>query len=184
MKPLAPVTSTLATSPPRPSLLVKLVHLLLREACPAVARVVHHHVAKARLRLPQPPELPEAEADVVVALGHPDGGREAFDDGAVAFERLGGLSGTEETRGAEERAVARRRGVAAEQDRAVEVVDRGRVVLLLEGLPAELVVVRRSVGPGDVPEGRREDADQPHSHPDRLRAREPAVEHRRRFASG
>src|SRR5205823_2142393 len=76
MKPLAPVTRTPSTPPPHPALLVELVHLLLGEAGPAVARVVHHDVAEARLRLPQPPELPEAEADVVVALGHPDGGRE------------------------------------------------------------------------------------------------------------
>src|SRR5262245_66191002 len=105
MKPLAPVTSTLAMSRPHPCLLAELGHLLLGESGPAVPGVVHHDVAEAGLCLPEPVELPEAEADVVVALRDPDGSRETLDDGAVAGQRLGGLPGAEEARGAEEGAV-------------------------------------------------------------------------------
>src|SRR5262249_8957744 len=76
MKPLARVRSTLAMSRPHPCLLAELGHLLLGESGPAIPGVVHHDVAEAGLCLPEPVELPEAEADVVVALRDPDGSRE------------------------------------------------------------------------------------------------------------
>src|SRR5262249_57235058 len=80
MKPLAPVTSTLATSAPRPGLLAQLVHLLLGEPGPTVPGVVHHDIAETVLRFAQPVELPETEADAAAALGHPAGRPAPYQD--------------------------------------------------------------------------------------------------------
>src|SRR5439155_19886260 len=151
MKPLAPVTSTLATR--APPLRAQLAELLGGEAGPAVSGVRHHDVAEAGLGLSPPPELLQAETHVVVALGHPDAVREALDDGAVAGERPRGVARTQQARGAEERPVGGGRRLAPQLDGTREVPHGRAVVLRREGLPAALVEEAGAVVAGDVPGG-------------------------------
>src|SRR5579875_1187941 len=180
MKPLAPVTSTLATPPPGACLGVNLLELFGGEPGPAVARIRRDHEAEPIPRFAQPPELPQTEPDVVVALRHPHAARKAVDDRLVAEERLGRLAGAQQARRAEERRVRSGVRLPAEEDGPLEVALGRRVVLSLERMPALLVEAGRSHVAEDVPRGRREQGDRDGCHEVRLKRHEPRWRHLRR----
>src|SRR3990172_9299035 len=168
-KPLAPVTTTLDTGHLSAGLAVQLAELLVGEAGPAVPRVGGDHVTEPVLGLIQAAELSQAEADVVVALGHPDALGKAIDHFLVAGTRGSGIAGAEQARRTEEGRVSGGIRLAGEEDGALEVPPRCRVVLPLESLPPALVVVRRAEVVGHVPGCGREDRD--HHAPDQVRLR-------------
>src|SRR3990172_6440639 len=169
IKPVAPVTTILGTGNLPALLPVQLAELLVGEAGPAVPWIGGDHVTEPVLGLAQAAELSQGQADVVVALGHPDAVGKAIDHLLVAGKRGSGIAGAEQARRTEEGRVGGGIRLAGEEDGALEVPPRCCVVLPLESLPPALVVVRRAEVVGHVPGCGREDRD--HHAPDQVRLR-------------
>src|SRR3990170_8329890 len=121
MKPLAPVTTTLDTAYLGARLPVQLAELLVGEAGPTVPRVGGDHVTEPVLGLIQAAELSQAEADVIVALGHPDAVWKAIDHLLVAGERRSGIAGSKQARRSEEGGLGGGIRVAGKEDGPLEV---------------------------------------------------------------